>query len=94
MNGFSSLECSCLQCYDKFMIGSLRACAEHVGKPKWAFGGPHDAGSYKQWPYETQFFKDTGSWNSEYGHFFLSWYSNMLECHGDQVLVCSFESSL
>ena len=29
---------------------------------------------------------DGGSWNSEYGHFFLAWYSRQLMQHADRVL--------
>ena len=29
---------------------------------------------------------DGGSWNTEYGHFFLSWYSRQLLQHADRVL--------
>ena len=29
---------------------------------------------------------DGGSWSSDYGHFFLSWYSNQLMQHADRVL--------
>ena len=29
---------------------------------------------------------DGGSWSSEYGHFFLAWYSRQLMQHADRVL--------
>ncbi|CAI7790773.1 unnamed protein product, partial [Closterium sp. NIES-53] len=74
------------QCYDKYMLSSLRAAAEANGKPNWGLGGPHDSGYYKQWPQETGFFHEFGNWNSQYGHFFLQWYSEMLIQHGDRVL--------
>lgn len=34
------------QCYDRFMLASLRACADQVSQPSWGTGGPHDAGKY------------------------------------------------
>ena len=52
-------------------------------------GGPHDAGTYKQWPEETGFFRENGSWQTDYGHFFLSWYSNLLCEHAEHVCTIS-----
>ena len=48
--------------------------------------GPHNAGSYNSRFWETDFFRDCGSWDSEYGEFFLSWYSNLLIHHADVML--------
>ena len=51
------------------------------------YNGPHDCGHYNSAAWETGFFvSDGGSWNSEYGHFFLSWYSRQLLQHADRVL--------
>ncbi|GAQ84938.1 beta-amylase [Klebsormidium nitens] len=74
------------QCYDKYMLANLRACAETIQKPQWGQSGPHDAGRYNGWPDETGFFHEHGSWNSPYGRFFLQWYSDSLILHGDRVL--------
>lgn len=74
------------QCYDKYMLGSLKAAAEAVGKPEWGHGGPTDAGHYNNWPEDTPFFRREGGWSSQYGEFFLSWYSQMLLDHGERVL--------
>ncbi|XP_010550849.1 PREDICTED: beta-amylase 1, chloroplastic [Tarenaya hassleriana] len=75
------------QCYDKYMISSLKAAAEAAGKPEWGSTGPTDAGHYNNWPEDTQFFrKEGGGWNTEYGEFFLSWYSQMLLDHGERIL--------
>ncbi|XP_076942213.1 beta-amylase 1, chloroplastic-like [Bidens hawaiensis] len=74
------------QCYDKYMLSSLKAAAENYGKPEWGSTGPTDAGEYNNWPEDTDFFKREGGWNSEYGEFFLSWYSQMLLDHGDRIL--------
>lgn len=75
------------QCFDKYMIGSLKAAAEAAGKPEWGHSGPTDAGHYNNWPEDTQFFrKEGGGWNSPYGEFFLNWYSQMLIDHGERIL--------
>ncbi|CAM0956873.1 unnamed protein product [Alopecurus aequalis] len=75
------------QCYDRYMLGSLKTAAAAAGKPEWGFCGPSDAGGYHSWPEDTLFFRqDGGGWDSEYGQFFMSWYSQMLLEHGDRVL--------
>lgn len=74
------------QCYDKFMLSRLRAVAQQASQPQWGLSGPHDAGSYCQWPHQTGFFSHTGSWDTAYGRFFLQLYSEMLLLHVDQVL--------
>ncbi|XP_043719572.1 beta-amylase 1, chloroplastic-like [Telopea speciosissima] len=75
------------QCFDKYMLSSLKAAAEASGKPDWGNGGPTDAGHYNNWPEDTQFFRrEGGGWNSSYGEFFLSWYSEMLLNHGERIL--------
>jgi beta-amylase len=68
------------------MVASLSAAAQQVGQPHWGNSGPHDAGSYCQWPHQTGFFHHQGSWDSEYGRFFLQWYSSLLLLHADQLL--------
>lgn len=74
------------QCYDRFMLSSLGACAQQVRQPHWGLVGPHDAGSYCQWPHQTGFFHHQGSWQGEYGRFFMQWYSGLLERHADRLL--------
>ncbi|KAF2314091.1 hypothetical protein GH714_022121 [Hevea brasiliensis] len=75
------------QCYDKYMLSSLKAAAEAAGKPEWGSTGPTDAGRYNNWPEDTQFFrKENGGWTSPYGEFFLNWYSQMLLDHGERIL--------
>jgi beta-amylase len=71
----------------QYMLSSLKAAAAAAGKPEWGHGGPTDAGSYNNWPEDTIFFRrENGGWSTEYGDFFLSWYSRMLLEHGDRVL--------
>ncbi|WIA44381.1 hypothetical protein OEZ86_007152 [Tetradesmus obliquus] len=75
------------QCCDKYMLADLRAAARAVGHPEWGHGGPHDAGHYNSRSWETGFFvSQGGNWQSEYGHFFLSWYSGLLVRHARRVL--------
>ncbi|KAK8587387.1 hypothetical protein V6N13_086373 [Hibiscus sabdariffa] len=74
------------QCYDKYMRASLEAAAAAMGNQDWGKSGPHDSGHYKQFPEETGFFRKDGTWNTEYGQFFLEWYSGMLLDHGDKLL--------
>ncbi|XP_043718480.1 beta-amylase 3, chloroplastic-like [Telopea speciosissima] len=77
------------QCYDKYMRASLEASAEAIGKGDWGKGGPHDAGNYNQFPEDTGFFRREGTWKTEYGKFFLEWYSGKLLEHGDQILAAA-----
>ncbi|KAF9685476.1 hypothetical protein SADUNF_Sadunf03G0058500 [Salix dunnii] len=77
------------QCYDKYMRASLEASAEAIGKADWGRGGPHDSGQYNQYPEETRFFRRDGTWNTEYGQFFLEWYSGKLLEHGDKILAAA-----
>lgn len=75
------------QCYDKYMRSSLEASAGAIGKKEWGTSGPHDSGQYNQFPEDTGFFKREGTWNTEYGDFFLDWYSSKLVEHGERILV-------
>ncbi|XP_072965771.1 beta-amylase 1, chloroplastic-like [Typha angustifolia] len=77
------------QCYDKYMLASLNACARNVGMREWGYGGPLGASSLLQNPEETSFFRSDGSWNTPYGQFFLEWYSGMLFLHGERLCMTS-----
>lgn len=75
------------QCYDTNLLNHLKSHAEETGTPLWGLGGPHDAPSYNESPLSGGFFAENGgSWENEYGDFFLSWYSSQLISHGDRVL--------
>lgn len=74
------------QCYDKYMLADLKQAANAVGHPEWGLSGPHDAGHYNSSSWETGFFINGGSWCSDYGHFFLSWYSGLLTKHAERIL--------
>ncbi|XP_021904322.1 beta-amylase 7 isoform X2 [Carica papaya] len=73
------------QCYDQYLLKSLRKAAEARGHSFWA-RGPENAGSYNSQPHETGFFCDGGDYDGYYGRFFLNWYSQLLVSHGDRVL--------
>lgn len=73
------------QCYDQYLLKSMRKAAEVRGHSFWA-RGPDNAGSYNSRPHETGFFCDGGDYDSYYGRFFLKWYSRVLVDHGDRVL--------
>lgn len=47
---------------------------------------PDDAGTYNDKPDSTEFFKQNGTYLTEKGKFFLTWYSNKLLTHGDDIL--------
>nr|QUM93263.1 beta-amylase 7 transcript variant X5 [Dendrobium nobile] len=74
-----------LECYDQYLIKSLRKAAEARGHSFWA-RGPENAGSYNSRPQETAFFCDGGDYDGYYGRFFLGWYSQLLVDHADRVL--------
>ncbi|XP_027181398.1 beta-amylase 1, chloroplastic-like [Coffea eugenioides] len=73
------------QCYDKYMLASLNACAWERGVREWANGGPIGAGNLMHDPESTEFFRSNGSWSTPYGEFFLEWYSGLLILHGERI---------
>lgn len=75
------------QCYDKHMLAQLQKNADESGNHYWGFSGPHDAPRYEESPDAGNFFKENGgSWETPYGEFFLTWYSNQLLAHGERLL--------
>ncbi|OWM85195.1 beta-amylase 1, chloroplastic-like [Punica granatum] len=86
MWAWRSRELGEFQCYDKYMLASLNACAQEIGMREWGNGGPIGAGNLMHDPELTEFFRsENGSWNSPYGKFFLEWYSRMLILHGERI---------
>ncbi|KAF3793571.1 Beta-amylase 2 [Nymphaea thermarum] len=73
------------QCYDQYLLKSLRKAAEKRGHSFWA-RGPDNAGTYNLQPHETGFFCDGGDYDSYYGRFFVTWYCQVLIDHADRVL--------
>ncbi|PON51940.1 Glycoside hydrolase [Trema orientale] len=72
------------QCYDKYLKGDFKEAATIAGHPDWEL--PENAGEYNDTPDATEFFGSNGTYLTEKGKFFLTWYSNKLLSHGDQIL--------
>ncbi|XP_057455781.1 beta-amylase [Lotus japonicus] len=72
------------QCYDNYLKADFKAAATRAGHPEWEL--PDDAGKYNDVPQSTEFFRSNGTYLTEKGKFFLTWYSNKLLNHGDQIL--------
>ncbi|XP_056860998.1 inactive beta-amylase 4, chloroplastic-like isoform X2 [Raphanus sativus] len=75
------------QCHDKYMMEDLMAVASREGKPQWGSRDLPNAGCYNSFPSEVPFFEEGhDSFLSDYGRFFLEWYSGKLICHADAIL--------
>ncbi|KAK8363833.1 hypothetical protein V6Z12_A03G189100 [Gossypium hirsutum] len=72
------------QCYDKYLEAEFKEAATGAGHPEW--GLPDNAGEYNDTPGSTEFFGLNGTYMTEKGKFFLTWYSNKLLNHGDEIL--------
>ncbi|KAG7022884.1 Beta-amylase [Cucurbita argyrosperma subsp. argyrosperma] len=72
------------QCYDKYLKMEFKEAAATAGHPEWEL--PENAGTYNDIPESTEFFRSNGTYQSDKGKFFLTWYSNKLLSHGDQIL--------
>ncbi|XVF66953.1 hypothetical protein PTKIN_Ptkin10aG0081200 [Pterospermum kingtungense] len=72
------------QCYDKYLKAEFKETATNAGHPKWEL--PDNAGEYKDTPGSTEFFGLNGTYLTEKGKFFLTWYSNKLINHDDEIL--------
>nr|GLL22978.1 beta-amylase-like [Ipomoea trifida] len=72
------------QCYDKYLRADFKEAAIEAGHPDWDL--PDDAGTYNDTPAKTGFFGPNGTYLTEKGKFFLTWYSNKILLHGDQIL--------
>lgn len=84
------------QSYDFKALESVKQAAAAVGHPEWGMGGgPGNAGSYNCRPYgwnnnqqDCSFFTDGfDSYYSDYGKFFLKWYSDSLVKHGEELTI-------
>ncbi|KAL8153057.1 hypothetical protein V2J09_010817 [Rumex salicifolius] len=73
------------QCYDKYLKEDFKKAARAAGHPEWELPD-NAAGEYNDKPEETEFFRANGTYVTERGEFFLTWYSNKLLSHGDQIL--------
>ncbi|CAL9764108.1 unnamed protein product [Musa acuminata subsp. burmannicoides] len=80
------------QCYDKYMKREFKEAATVAGHPEWDL--PDDAGEYNSSPKSTKFFAAKGTYLMNSGKFFLTWYSNKLIMHGDQILDAANEAFL
>ncbi|XP_055962496.1 beta-amylase isoform X2 [Mercurialis annua] len=71
-------------CYDKYLEADFKEAAANAGHPEYEF--PKDAGTLNDTPKDTGFFGKNGTYRTEEGQFFLTWYSNKLLIHGDEIL--------
>lgn len=73
-----------MKCHDKYMKEDFKKAATKAGHPEWDI--PDNAGTYNDTPSDTEFFATDGTYLTEKGQFFLTWYSNKLIEHGDHIL--------
>ncbi|GFY99132.1 beta-amylase 6 [Actinidia rufa] len=73
-----------IQCYDKYLEAEFKEAAASAGHPEWSL--PDNAGEYNDTPESTEFLRPNGTYITDEGKFFLTWYSNKLLSHGDQIL--------
>lgn len=71
------------QCYDKYLKADFKEASIKEGHSEWEL--PDNAGEYNDKPGSTEFFGSAG-YSTAKGKFFLTWYSNNLLKHGDQIL--------
>jgi len=73
------------QAFDGHALENLQAAAASAQHPEWgAPPGLAITGTYNSRPHETEFF--TSGFKSDYGKFFMEWYSSALKVHGRRVL--------
>lgn len=81
------------QSYDEYALESVKNASIAQGVPMYGLGGgPSNAGTFNCKPYGNGNSNDCpfysggfDSFNTDYGRFFLSWYSNSLLKHGDDL---------
>lgn len=66
------------------MRTDFKEAVTKAGYRQWDL--PDDAGTYNDIPVKTGFFGPNGTYLTEKGKFFLTWYSSKLLLHGDQIL--------
>jgi beta-amylase len=79
-------------CYDSYLLAEYAFYAAKAGHLDWGFF-PNGTGTYNSVPDNTTFFAPISKTNtdklnyaSDYGQFFLEWYSNRLVTHGQAIL--------
>lgn len=76
------------QSYDKYALASLANASSEQKKPDFFGKPPSNAGDYNSQPKDADFWQEGKSNNyaSDYGKFFMGWYSGALERHAVSVL--------
>nr|GMD51155.1 beta-amylase-like isoform X2 [Ipomoea batatas] len=59
------------QCYDKYMVADWKKANEDAGHGNWEM--PGNAGTYNDTPDKTGFFQTKGTYQTDFGKFFLTW---------------------
>ena len=71
---------------DKYALKALQEYANERNCSDWGKSGPHDAGEVNDFGPVSHFFQDNGSWRTDYGQFFLTFYHDQLMKHGERML--------
>jgi len=74
------------QVNDKYALKALQEYANERNCSDWGKSGPHDAGEVNDFGPVSHFFQDNGSWRTDYGQFFLTFYHDQLMKHGERML--------
>ncbi|KAK7261051.1 hypothetical protein RIF29_27354 [Crotalaria pallida] len=73
------------QCYDKYLEADFKKFAASLNHPEWKL--PDNAGQCNDTPESTEFFRsNNGAYKTSDALHFLTWYSNKLLIHGDEIL--------
>lgn len=75
--------CGEFQSYDEQMVNKLAQDAQNDGKPEFGHN-PTDIGGYNSSPQNAEFW--TTTWKTDYGQWFIRWYSKQLLNHAVNVL--------
>ena len=74
------------QVNDTYALKVLQEYANERNCGDWGKSGPHDAGEVNDFGPVSHFFQDNGSWRTDYGQFFLTFYHGQLMKHGERML--------